>query len=84
MLRDYLRQQLSEIFLTQEILEIFSLKESQLQELIHEATEPWGVEIERVELKDVKSSWVADESNGCRSRSSQKYLSKVYCCRGGT
>ena len=25
-----------------------------MQELIHEATEPWGVEVERVEVKDVR------------------------------
>ena len=25
-----------------------------MQELLHEATEPWGVKVERVEVKDVK------------------------------
>ena len=25
-----------------------------MQELLYEATEPWGVEVERVEVKDVR------------------------------
>ena len=42
---------------TKNLGDILSERESiaqEMQELLHEATEPWGVKVERVEVKDVK------------------------------
>ena len=42
---------------TKTLGDILSERESiaqEMQELLHEATEPWGVKVERVEVKDVK------------------------------
>ena len=42
---------------TKNLGDILSERESiatEMQELLHEATEPWGVTVERVEVKDVR------------------------------
>ena len=42
---------------TKSLKEILSDRENiarDMQELLYEATEPWGVEVERVEVKDVR------------------------------
>merc|ERR1712037_997459 len=42
---------------TKDLGDILSERESiarEMQELLHEATEPWGVNVERVEVKDVR------------------------------
>ena len=65
---------------TKSLGDILSERESiasEMQELLHEATEPWGVLVERVEVKDVRVPEQLQRAMAAEAEASREARAKV-------
>ena len=70
---------------TRDLGDILSERESiatEMQELIHEATEPWGVEVERVEVKDVRVPEQLMRAMAAEAEAARNARAKVIAAEG--
>merc|ERR1712013_636023 len=70
---------------TKELGDILSERESiahAMQELLHEATEPWGVTVERVEVKDVRVPEQLMRAMAAEAEAARNARAKVIAAEG--
>ena len=70
---------------TKSLGDILSERESiasEMQELLHEATEPWGVEVERVEVKDVRVPEQLQRAMAAEAEAAREAKAKVIAAEG--
>ena len=70
---------------TKELGDILSERESiatEMQELLHEATEPWGVTVERVEVKDVRVPEQLMRAMAAEAEAARNARAKVIAAEG--
>ena len=53
-----------------------------IQELLHEATEPWGVTVERVEVKDVRVPEQLQRAMAAEAEAAREARAKVIAAEG--
>ena len=70
---------------TKSLGDILSERESiasEMQEMLHEATEPWGVEVERVEVKDVRVPEQLQRAMAAEAEAAREARAKVIAAEG--
>ena len=70
---------------TKDLGDILSERESiahEMQELLHEATEPWGVTVERVEVKDVRVPEQLMRAMAAEAEAAREARAKVIAAEG--
>ena len=70
---------------TKTLGDILSERESianEMQEMLHEATEPWGVKVERVEVKDVKVPEQLQRAMAAEAEAARNARAKVIAAEG--
>ena len=70
---------------TKNLGDILSERESiarEMQELLHEATEPWGVHVERVEVKDVRVPEQLMRAMAAEAEAAREANAKVVAAEG--
>merc|ERR1719328_633090 len=70
---------------TKNLGDILSERESiasEMQELLHEATEPWGVTVERVEVKDVRVPEQLQRAMAAEAEAAREARAKVIAAEG--
>ena len=70
---------------TKSLGDILSERESiasEMQELLHEATEPWGVLVERVEVKDVRVPEQLQRAMAAEAEAAREARAKVIAAEG--
>ena len=70
---------------TKNLGDILSERESiarEMQELLHEATEPWGVHVERVEVKDVRVPQQLMRAMAAEAEAAREANAKVVAAEG--
>ena len=70
---------------TKNLGDILSERESiatEMQELLHEATEPWGVTVERVEVKDVRVPEQLMRAMAAEAEAAREARAKVIAAEG--
>ena len=70
---------------TKNLGNILSERESiatEMQELLHEATEPWGVTVERVEVKDVRVPEQLMRAKAAEAEAAREARAKVIATEG--
>ena len=55
---------------------------SEMQELLHEATDPWGVQVERVEVKDVRVPEQLQRAMAAEAEAAREARAKVIAAEG--
>ena len=70
---------------TKDLGDILSERENiaqEMQELLHEATEPWGVTVERVEVKDVRVPEQLMRAMAAEAEAAREARAKVIAAEG--
>ena len=70
---------------TKNLGDILSERESiasEMQELLHEATDPWGVQVERVEVKDVRVPEQLQRAMAAEAEAAREARAKVIAAEG--
>ena len=70
---------------TKKLGDILSERESiasEMQELLHEATDPWGVQVERVEVKDVRVPEQLQRAMAAEAEAAREARAKVIAAEG--